>query len=1703
MISLRKTRLAIGATLMVLGLTLSAQGQPVALPAKPVAKGKEKDKKDDRDWTESIHLPVMREAKAKIDAVNKYLDGKEAISAQRWEDIIGVLQGMLDDPTDTFVEIDAKGTKVSVRREVNRIIGTKFKDEGRQFYQRLIGPTADQKLKLAEEDNDMLLMAEVSQRYLHTKAGAAGTLRLAGWHLDRGRYMQALESLKLFMTRDSKDELTPQLLYRAAITFKRAGNDADKLKQAQEYWEKFEKATNKADLTINNKQLTYAMCKAEFDKTVPIVRMFTDARGLFRGNPVNNGIDQGSTPFMEPKFVYDYLPPVDDAMMEQKRPGFDAIKSRMEEALKLIESKGMVVLPGTMPLAISGKVIFRGYDGVYCVATREDKSIDPPIKPGELLWKQETDLGLLQMLQEVGKRTATDQFLQQYKAGPFGILFENPLIGSLSHDGNMVYFIDDFAVPPHPNAWQNARMSGTTAVVNQAFNEFVYFNRLTAVNLESGKREWKLGERLAPTPRVNEGVMRPFDGTGVAPKIDTAPPPVVKKNAENFLADAIFLGPPLPLAGKLYVVVEKDGLHLVCLDPSRREPAQRQSNQMVPMLSWTQKLGDPNGALPEDALRRYQAIHLGYKDGVLVVPTNAGAILGIELFSRNLIWAASYKSNKATNRPQTFDEDRPIRRGGVQNAPAVSYDLARERWHASAPIISGNRVVFTAFDSDTVECVDLHDGRPLWKNSIQRLESDLYVAGVFDEKVMIVGKGYVRFHSLATGAQLKEPINTGVPTGIGAATEGAYYLPIKASKDKSNEPGIVVIDIKTMQVRGTSRSRKKEAAGNLMFHDGDLISVTPSSVRGFFQLSNKIRETEDLLAKNAADPVGLMNLAMLQHDDGRLVPAIDNYRKSLAGKPPEELRAKGREKLFEAITELLTNDFTAGEKLLPEYAKLCEVEIPESSTEAQRKLLVEEEVRRKSNAHALIAKGKEGQGKLLEAFEAYMAYGTLVGNREMVPVPDDPTTVARPDVWARARIENMVKKATPEQIKPLAARVADEWKKVREGGELERLRGFVKVFGGTFEAGTDARIMLADRLSASSTEEDVREAEYMLLAMRVNEGPAAAARAVEGLARLYIRKGLLDDAMGMYAELGTRFGKTTISEGKTGADLFAEQVTDKRFLPYLESPQVTIAFPKLRQGEIVAGTGLVGQSNVLAVEMGRDALPYFRRYRLGLNLAGGQGWALSLTDRANNKVEWTSTGMGYPQWLHLFNQNNIPYNFVQVSGHVAVVTIHSTHPNTGAPVAKVYAFDVADRKKLWEIDLFGSTPNPILAANPGNGPQQQVEADGVRLTFQDGWSTKIGQQWVVQPTYTVVLTRDGLIAKDNARGTVLWTKANVSPRTHVIGDGEYVFAYDVNPDGGASSVRCYRSADGVEVTVPDSSAAFNSIRKARFFGRRVLAADDQDAKKSVRLYDLYTGKDVWKVEVPADGWVVRCDNPNYTGYATAAGDMVVLSIDDGKEVFRGKMDESKKAAQTAKINDALLLVDSERFYFVLSRPSEGNNRFGYNPIFAQGIRSVKVNGPMYAFDRASGKRLWHTAEQFEDMQIITDNMSELPIIIAGTAQQKFNANGNFEGPSQRLVAIDKATGKAKFNRTSPQQQQYYALLFDAKQGIIELVNYSGNRVRFSPDDGKPLGMSAPEGTAPPSVTPVIGRPGQAIRLAPAVALPAVPVAPPVVVPEKK
>src|SRR5262249_27478085 len=130
----------------------------------------------------------------------------------------------------------------------------------------------------------------------------------------------------------------------------------------------------------------------------------------------------------------------------------------------------------------------------------------------------------------------------------------------------------------------------------QEVNNALSYNKLIAIRQIGGKTPWELGG----------------GETGA------------------LLGDSIFLGAPLPLNGKLYVLNEKaQELRLITIDPKATNDKDRIVS--IQVLANTKDL-----KLAHDPMRRVQACHIAHSEGILVIPTNAGAVFGVDLLSGSL-----------------------------------------------------------------------------------------------------------------------------------------------------------------------------------------------------------------------------------------------------------------------------------------------------------------------------------------------------------------------------------------------------------------------------------------------------------------------------------------------------------------------------------------------------------------------------------------------------------------------------------------------------------------------------------------------------------------------------------------------------------------------------------------------------------------------------------------------------------------------------------------------------------------------------------------------------------------------------------------------------------------------------------------------------------------------------------------------------------
>jgi len=402
-----------------------------------------------------------------------------------------------------------------------------------------------------------------------------------------------------------------------------------------------------------------------------------------------------------------------------------------------------------------------------------------PLAVGDKVVVQ-TPLGLLAIDFESGRRvwlTSAVPMAEVDEAGAGGSLgrvFDDATSGNLASDGKLVFAVES---PADALAVSRATIDGFGDPLNNG-RDWEGGNTLTAYDLATGGARWRL-------PRPNQ--QRAGE--------DAAEP---KRAAGGQLRSRWHLGPPLVAGDDLFLLVEEDGEVLV-------EARSAASGE----LRWWQPLAshDADGAITSgnQTDRRRAGLTSALDDGVLVCPIGSGCVLAIDVATRSLLWAHAYP------RPETARE---LGRFGARELDGRKDEPAR--FGEPAPIIAGGRVILAPFDAETVRCLNLRDGTPVW----QRPRGDmLAVAGVVDGRAVLVGGSRVEAIDVATGKRIwKRDLDEGVhPSGRGVLTRTALLLPC-------DTPGVVEVSVADGRIIGRSPARGGQIPGSLIAHRGEVIS---------------------------------------------------------------------------------------------------------------------------------------------------------------------------------------------------------------------------------------------------------------------------------------------------------------------------------------------------------------------------------------------------------------------------------------------------------------------------------------------------------------------------------------------------------------------------------------------------------------------------------------------------------------------------------------------------------------------------------------------------------------------------------------------------------------------------------------------------------------------------------------------------------------
>ncbi len=648
------------------------------------------------------------------------------------------------------------------------------------------------------------------------------------------------------------------------------------------------------------------------------------------------------------------------------------LENDLRQFQRLCIEQDAPILPAMHPLAVAGVLLMRTSQNLLAV----------DFATGKRLWEVPDELDndgapVVQIGDPRSQRSILAASLRQR-------MWSDTTYGTLSSDGRLVFAIEDLEQGPGQGQLGSIVVRAGPMGVNPAIGVMTdgdqgsLSNQLAAYDIRTGKLAWQLGG-----PAGSDAL----------------------RQAETF-----FLGPPLPLLGQLYVLGEiKSEIRLMALDAATGS------------LLWSQQLAVAEQDVGQDIWRRTSGTSPSYADGVLVCPTSAGAIVGVDMATRSLLWGYQYGR-------------RNVRRA---NALMVGTPAAPRWLDGNVSIVDG-RVIATPVDSDLLYCLNLSDGEVVWQAPRQ---TDLYVACADRDKVVVVGRHALRALRMADGkpawhGRIVRLPEKSMPSGRGFLAGERYYVPLTNAE-------VAAIDTTKGTIVHVAKSRKGDVAGNLVCYQGKMISQGFGGVDAYYQLDAANAEVQRRLAAKPDDAEALSLRGEILLDAEKPREAIACFRRAYELEP----EPRTREMLRDSLMAGMQTDFAAYRDRASEVERLLD-------DPAQRAAYLR-----------LMAEGLRKDGHWVDAF----SYCQKLIDLEPAERPLDKissTHSARCDRWLAAELALLRDEADKTAAAKIDSAIEQRLKDAIAAGSIAQLQLSLDYFGGQPVAAA-ARKVLVSRLTSA------------------------------------------------------------------------------------------------------------------------------------------------------------------------------------------------------------------------------------------------------------------------------------------------------------------------------------------------------------------------------------------------------------------------------------------------------------------------------------------------------------------------------------------------------------------------------------------------------------------------------------------------------------
>lgn len=1151
----------------------------------------------------------------------------------------------------------------------------------REAYELQFGADAARSLAEAVEQGDFVGLERVVRLYFHTKAGYEAVYLLGMHHLDQGRSLAAALSWeRLAQLPDAAERFQPRLSLLLAI----AWLNSDRPDRAQAVLAELKSQHPKARFVVAGKSVPLFK---EDDQALPWLKQLV-------------AVSSSSAAFSDNWLMYRGTPGR-TASSQSGRPLFNlrwamrtytdsTVLTAISESGAAYQDQNSVLMPASAPLAVGNIVLMRTLDQLLAVNFETGKRMWPVPSSSPIEARVAAATGAARAQDP----TAANSLEQR--------VWMDMTFGTMSCDGEQVYLIEGIG-------------------------------RQQMVIHRTGRRQYvpsqRMGNRLSAHELATEGKTRWTLG-GPADEDDVQE------------AGTFFLGPPLPLAGRLYVLAETRGvIRLLAIDP-RKDPFRKES-----LVEWSQPLAGIEGEPLEGiGTRRFLGLSPSYADGVLVCPTGAGVVVAVDLANRSLLWGRAHGGGSSN-----LSQQRMMMRAGIfQEA-----QLGTDGWNDASVVVAQGHVLLAQPESDRLFCLRLADGEKLWE--VERGDG-VYVAGVEQGVVLVVAKSGVAGYRLADGQpawpRLDHPSGA-LPSGRGFFSSGRYYLPLTSAE-------VAMLDVPSGQLVQRIRSRHGVVPGNLIPHGDAILSQGPDQLYCFDQAEAVERLVAANLEKNPDDPSALQRSGELQLDQGNLVTAVDQLRRALE----KQSDPHTRELLAEALTEWLRTDYAAHRDAVSELESLLD---------------------RPAQWYGYLRVRSDGLRQLGDnrgAFESLLKIGELKLDGPTQRLPHE--AKVRPDRWLRARLQQTWSAASSEERGAMDELVASRLESAQAAG-AEGLRTFLKSFD-AHPLAEQAR----ERLLGQLGERDGSlEMEILLRRMMDDNNPARAATATLRLAEFYERHARPHLVAWCYELLGSRFAELVVRDGKTGKQLAEVRAKE----PWASQDRGESRLWPRGVVELDRKPAQGHNMRTMIFDTSATEDPATRRVGLELNnqamvllrdALGRQQWQLPLAPLLQNNA---------------FAFQNQGFNKAQLRGSLALVSLG--HTVAAIDMTQPGGANAAERAILWKVDLSGQ-PETNRQFFGWHHRQDKLPWGETRAMITDHTGRMLGDMGPLSGHYVALQRRRNLVAYEPLTGETLWEYKSLEPNCQLFGDEELVVAVprEGNRDGEAVLVS---AIDGTEVarrTVP-------------------------------------------------------------------------------------------------------------------------------------------------------------------------------------------------------------------------------------------------------------------------------------------------------------